>query len=134
MNEKLVENFKSYEDIKEKLKSDMYEGLLLKFGSDRCPPCKALDRGPLEELNTTVNKMLSKKLLVINCNLTTDDLIPLIAETAIVPPSSIPAFFIFKYKDNKLTLCGENVGYDIHSPKEWIKNFAELIMDSLKGK
>jgi hypothetical protein len=131
----LVENFVSYEDIKNKLKTDNFSGLLLKFGSDNCPPCRALDRGPLEELNTMVNKkLLNKKLLVINCNLSKHNFTQLIAEFHISMATSIPAFYLFKYnpvKNNLVELKYECLGYNMAESKEWLEQMTKNIINYL---
>lgn len=133
----LVENFISYEDIVNKLKTNKYEGLLLKFGSDNCPPCRALDRGPLEELNTMVNKILelnNKKLLVINCNLSKHNFTQLIAEMHISMATSIPAFYLFKYNTTteKTQLKYECLGYNMAASREWLQQMTNNIINYLK--
>lgn len=133
----LIENFISYKDILSKLKTNEYAGLLLKFGADTCPPCRALDRGPLEELNNMVNSRIShlnKKLLIVNCNLSKDHLIELIAESHITPPTSIPAFFLFKYditKPNLLDLKYESLGYNMADSKNWLEQMANNIIKNI---
>jgi hypothetical protein len=131
----LVENFISYENIMNKLKTNEYKGLLLKFGSDNCPPCRALDRGPLEELNNMVNKSLdNKKLLVVNCNLSLHNFTQLIAEMHISMARSIPAFYLFKYNENKqLTeLKYECLGYNMADAKEWLQQMTSNIVSHIK--
>lgn len=132
----LVENFISYESLQNKLKANEYIGVLLKFGSDNCPPCRALDRGPLEELNNMVNKKLAdKKLLVINCNLSKHNFTQLIAELHISMATSIPAFYLFKYipeKTNLLELKYECLGYNAAESKEWLQRMSQNIINHLK--
>jgi len=134
-DEKLVKNFISYEDIMDQMKTQRYSSLLLKFGGERCPPCRALDRGPLEELNVYINKELLKKgtqtLLVVNCDVNHPQITPLLAEMTLPSFNSIPAFFLFKYINNKLVLRNESRGYDMAQPKVWFENFAKLILSSL---
>ena len=133
---KLVKNFTSYTDIQTLLKTNNYAGLLLKFGSDSCPPCRALDKGPLEELNEKINKkLLNKQLLVINCNLSTHNFTELIGETHIVMPRSIPAFFLLKFnpvKENLLDLKYEFLGYNMAEHSKWIENITNNIINSLE--
>ena len=130
----LIENFISYEDIQKKIKSNEYEGVLLKFGSDNCPPCRALDRGPLEELNNMVNEKLHKKLLVINCNLSKHNFTQLIAELKISMATSIPAFYLFKYNptNNLLDLKYESLGYNMADPRDWLSKMTNNIINYLK--
>lgn len=134
-DEKLIKNFISYEDILDHLKDNKYSGLLLKFGGERCPPCRALDRGPLEEVNVYVNRELSKRqekmLLVINCDVNHPNITPLMAEISIPSFRSIPAFFLFKYLNNKLILKNESMGYDMAEPKIWFNSFTKIILNSL---
>ena len=132
-----MKNFISYLDIQNELKTNNYNGVLLKFGSERCPPCRALDMGPLEELNNLVNRRLlnNKKLLIVNCNLSIHNFTELIAETNISLPNSIPAFFLFKYdmtKSNLLNLKYESLGYDMYNPQKWLENMTNIIVDNLQ--
>ena len=131
----LVENFISYESLQTKLKTNEYVGVLLKFGSDNCPPCRALDRGPLEELNFMINKKLGdKKLLVINCNLSINNFTPLIAELKISMATSIPAFFLLKYnptKNNLLDLIYECLGYNAAEAREWLEGMTKKVINYL---
>ncbi len=131
------ENFTSYEEIETKLKTDKYIGVLFKFGTETCPPCKALDRGPLGDLNKMVDAKLpnGKKLLIINCDTSKDNLRKLTTKTHIALPNSIPAFFLFKYnpaKGNLLDLKYESLGYDMYNSKKWLENMTNIILENLK--
>lgn len=133
---KLVENFISYSDILTKLNNGIYEALLLTVSAPMCSPCQALHRGPLETLNSMINKELepmNKKLLVVKADLSKDDLTELISSTNIKSPTSIPAFFLFQYKDNLLILREENVGYDVAHPTEWLNKFFNIILKKIKS-
>lgn len=131
--DKLVKKFTSYEDIIKQLPD--YEGVLLKFGSPTCPPCVAVDRGPLEDLNNTVNKELSrihkKPVLFLSCDVSKDNLVELVSETFITPPTSIPAFYILKNNNNQLKFCDSATGYNMEAPQDWIKKFTSLIINCL---
>jgi hypothetical protein len=132
-----MNNFISYNHIQEQLKTNQYVGLLLKFGSDRCPPCRALDAGPLDKLENMINEKISngKKILLVNCNLSHHNFTELIAETYISMPSSIPAFYLLKYnpaKNNLLELKYETLGYDTYNPKKWLDEMCNIIVENLK--
>ncbi len=133
-----VKNFTSYDDIKLNLRSGFYSGLLLKFGSETCPPCVALDKGSLADLTFAVNSQLEgSQLLTISINLSKQN--PEILFTKLnIPeherPHSIPAFYLFKYNIQEETLLRtmNERGYDMQNPKKWIENFSKLIVSKLK--
>jgi thiol-disulfide isomerase/thioredoxin len=138
MTKPLVQNFISYDSLLNSFQNTgIYDSLLLKFGGEKCPPCRALDQGPLENLNKLINNSLEKnnkkKLLIINCDVGKDDLIELINKTNIIPPKSIPAFFLLKYNEdnNQFIFLNTSVGYDMLEPTKWLDNFSQLIIKYL---
>jgi hypothetical protein len=135
------EDFISYGKIKEELKTNKYAGVLIKIGSSTCPPCKALDKGPLDNLNRMVNEKLpkNKKLLIINFSLdkgnNKDDFMTLLNTLGIKVPNSIPALFLFKYNPtnkNLLELKYETLGYDMWNPNKWLNEMVNVIINHLK--
>lgn len=127
----LVENFTSYTNLIEKLLSGNYACLILKVGSERCPPCVALDQGPLEELTKLINQNLSnnKECLTVNINVSKHHGVEeLFNHLKINLPDSIPAFYIFSYNNNKLTFIREDRGYDMQNPLAWRQNFVKILL------
>lgn len=133
---KYVKIFSSYEDLVLELVSNKYIGLILKVGTDRCPPCLALDKGPLENVANTINKKLdSKEILVVNVNLSKNEAFAeeLFEKLQINMPRSVPTFYIFSYKDNQLSLCETTAGFDMSNPEYWEKNFTDMIIKKIIG-
>lgn len=130
----LVKNFISYTRIVEELIDSNYVCLIIKVGSDRCPPCVALDNGPLDELTKAINKGLNgKECLMINVNLSKQEGVEeLFTKLQLSPPDSIPAFYIFAFKDNKLTFLKEDRGYDMQNPLAWRRNFAQSLLEKIQ--
>lgn len=129
-----VKNFVSYEHLVEELIKGNYACLMIKVGSERCPPCVALDQGPLEELTKLIEKSLpeGKECLTINLNISKQSGVEeLFDKLKINPPDSIPAFFCFSFKDNNLKFMREDRGYDMQNPLSWRQNFAKTFLEKL---
>jgi hypothetical protein len=129
------ENFVSYSHLQEQLKSGKYSGVLIKFGTDRCPPCKALDKGPLDKLEGMINKKLAdgKKILIIVCNLEKDKLQELFIKLNINSFKKIPAIFVYGInKDDSLVLKYKTTGYDTGNPEQWLNEISNEVVTNLK--
>lgn len=133
---KLVKNFISYKVFSEIISNEKFSSILLKIGGERCPPCKALDNGPLEELNLILNEELSKinknNILIFNCDLENPELYNLIINLNFSVPKSIPAFYLFLPNEkNFLNFIFSSFGYDVSYPKKWLSDFSSLILEKI---